>query len=135
TNAQASQARYVATTTANQGTATFSVQLPITDTYVVWCRVLGIDTAHDSFFVSVDGGPEDVYDVAENTWTNAWQWTRVNGRGGTTTPLTINPRTFNLSAGSHTIAFRAREISTGLDKIIVSNDAGFVARDTPDSPL
>ena len=131
TNAQASGGRYIETTIANTGTATFTVQVPFTGDYVIWCRVLAPDDGHDSFFVSADGGVEDVYDVAQNTWSSAWQWTRVNGRGGGTSAAAIDPRLFSFSAGTHTIVFRGRERTTGLDRIIVTNDRNFVPGGSP----
>ena len=77
-------------------------------------------TNQDSFFVSVDGGQEDIYDAAEGSWSNSWQWTKVNGRNGGS-PLALNPRTFKLSAGKHTITFRGREANTPLDRIFITN--------------
>ena len=47
--------------------------------YLIWCRVLSPDTGNDSFFVKMDTGTEEIYSTAQGTWTNVWQWTRVNG--------------------------------------------------------
>jgi hypothetical protein len=118
--------RYVASNTANTGTSTWSFSVPFAGTYVVWGRVLAPNAATDSFFVRVDAGAEDIYDVAEGTAGPSWQWTRVNGRNGTPQPATLNPRTFVLGAGSHTLRVRAREAATRLDRLIVTNDAAFV---------
>src|SRR5262249_49423524 len=104
--APAAPATFIETTVANQGTASYRVNLPGAGQYIIWCRVYAPSAAHDSFFVSVDGGPVDVYDLAEGTWSASWQWSRVNGRDGGDEPLALNPRTFNLSAGTHTITFR-----------------------------
>ncbi|EEF63173.1 hypothetical protein Cflav_PD5808 [Pedosphaera parvula Ellin514] len=129
TNAQNSSQRYVATTTAEQGSVTFIVNVPVAGTYYIWGKVLSPSFAADSFYVSVDGGTEDVYDDAEGVWSNNWQWTAVNGRGTTGQPLALNPRTFTLSQGSHSIKFRGREANATLDRIIVSNDPTFVPKD------
>jgi hypothetical protein len=118
--------RYVRSTTPNTGTSTWSFSVPFAGTYAVWGRVLASSGASDSFFVRVDADAEDVYDVAEGTAGPAWQWTRVNGRNGTSQPATLNPRTFALGAGSHTLRFRARESDTRLDRLIVTNDLAYV---------
>ena len=104
--------------------------MPASGAYLIWCRVLGPDGSHDSFFVSMDGGAEDVYDMAERTWSPQFQWTRVNGRNGGD-PLTLNPRTFALTAGVHTLTFRAREAGAVLDRLIVTADTSFVPTETP----
>jgi len=124
-DSSASGGQFVSSDTADQGTDQLSFVLGASDDYVVWCRVLSPDSSHDSFYVAVDNGPEDIYDTAEGTWTNVWQWSMVNGRAGGA-PLTVNPRVFSLSAGSHFITFRAREAGTGLDQILVTNDRNFV---------
>ena len=123
--------KYVKTTTANAGTAAWSVDVAEPGTYYVWGRVRADSDIHDSFFVKVDSGAEDIFDVAENKWSPNWQWSRLNGRGGTEVPLTIDPRTFSLSAGSHTLTFRGREVSTWLDRVIVTDDPTFVPTESP----
>jgi hypothetical protein len=74
----------------------------------------------------MDGGAEDVFDVAYGTWGPDWQWSRVNGRGGSGQPLTINPRVFTLTAGTHTLKFRDRDRYTKLDRVILTPDQNFV---------
>jgi len=128
TDSRASQSQFILSSTHYTGTASFDVNIPLPGAYSIWCRVLSPDNSHDSFYVSVDGGAEDIYDSAEAGRTNAWQWTVVNGRGGTNfmAALMINPRTFLLQAGLHKIAFRARELGTGLDQILLTNDPEYV---------
>ncbi len=69
--------KYIQSTTANAGTATFKVNISKADTYVIWCKVLAPSYTNDSFFVSVDGGTEDIYDDAEGRQSPNWQWTRL----------------------------------------------------------
>ena len=123
--------KFVATATADAGKGTWSFGVPTSDTYVVWARVKSPSATEDSFYVKMDSGSEDVYDTAEGTWGPSWQWTRVNGRNGTNVPLTLNPRTFTLSGGSHTLTFRGREKNTKADRVIVTNDLAFVPTETP----
>jgi hypothetical protein len=78
-------------------------------------------------------GAEDVFDVAYGTWAYTWQWSRVTGRGPN--PMlpepTLNPRTFDLSAGTNTLVLRARESNTRLDRLIITSELGFVPTDPP----
>jgi hypothetical protein len=122
-DSRASAGKYIQSSTVNSGSASYSFTINQSGSFVIWCRVLAPDFRHDSFYVSVDGGPEDIYDVAEGTWSPEWQWTQVNGRGRNerNPPLTINPRVFNLAAGTHTLRFRGRE-STCLDRLLITND-------------
>lgn len=128
---------YVSTPTANastpvaatSGSATFTVNVPVSGVYAVWGRVLSPSASGDSFFVSADGGPTDVYDDAEGIWSNAWQWTVVNGRGGTGTPGLLSPRTFLLNQGANTITFIGREANATLGAILVTDDLTFVPQD------
>jgi hypothetical protein len=122
--------QYVRTLSANAGTDAFTFTAPSDGTYYVWGRVRAVDEVHDSFYVKMDSGSEDVYDVV-TSWGTSWQWTRLNGRNGTSTPRTLNPRTFSLSAGSHTLTFRGREADTWLDRVIVTNDGSFVPTEAP----
>lgn len=125
-SSDASDRKYVYSSNQDQGTATFNVWVPEDNNYVVWAHVLAPSATEDSFHVSADGGAEDTYDVAENTWSDQWQWTMVNGRGGSGVPLTINPRTFNLTTGYHSIVFRGAEPNTKVDVIAITNDPSFV---------
>ena len=124
----ASQGQFIKSLTNEQGTATFTVNVPVSGVYSLWCRILSPTADRDSIYLSVDGGTEDVFDTAEGSLTNAWQWTVVNGRIGinSTNALAVNPRTFLLSAGAHNITFRGREAGTGLDQMLVTNDPNFV---------
>lgn len=133
-HALASGGQYVASPMGDTGSAQFAVNVTVPGTYVIWCRVLSPVPAGDSFFVSVDGGAEDVYDNAEGSWSPNWQWTKVNGRQGGV-PLTLNPRTFSLSAGSHTIKFRTREANSTLDRLLLTNDLAFVPADSVPPPV
>jgi hypothetical protein len=128
----ASGGQFVFSPLLDSGTATFNVTTTVGGTYVIWCRVLCPTSNSDSFFVSVDGGPERIYDAAENTWGPNWQWTVVNARNASgTLTLFENPRQFNLPPGAHAISFRGREVNTPLDEITVTNDMAFAPNSPP----
>src|SRR6185295_8080507 len=94
----------------------------------LWCRVLSKNAGTDSFYVSADDEPEDVYDTVR-TYKNAWQWTEVNGRTGAmedyTNAFRLNPRIFDLNEGAHSLSFRGREQGTLLDALLLTNDRDF----------
>jgi len=125
----ASQGQRVEAGGDEAGSLTFAVDIPVAGDYVLWCRVLAPGTSGDSFYVSADGGAEDIYDVAQNGLLNAWQWTPVNGRGGTNVAYSavsaLDPRTFQLGVGRHNIVFRGREAGAALDQILITNDRSF----------
>lgn len=116
----ASNGRFIYSSRSEQGAVTLQFNVAEPDAYVVWCRVLSVDTSTDSFYVSVDGAPEEVFRTAPNAWSSQWQWSRVDD--GTTSA----PRFFPLDTGAHTLTFRSREASTLLDAVYVTNDPDFV---------
>ncbi|MBK7999182.1 MAG: fibronectin type III domain-containing protein [Verrucomicrobia bacterium] len=116
----ASSGRYVYSQSSESGAVTFNLNASLTGNYVIWCRILSVNSSSDSFYISLDGGPETVYSTAQNIWSKTWQWTRINA--GTSTDALLFP----LGQGSHTLRFRAREQSTMLDSLYVTNDRDFV---------
>ncbi|PIR97179.1 MAG: hypothetical protein COT91_02770 [Candidatus Doudnabacteria bacterium CG10_big_fil_rev_8_21_14_0_10_41_10] len=130
----ASEGKYIASSAVDSGTASYGFSAPAAGSYVVWMRLLGPSISQDSIYVSMDGTSEDVFDMAENKWSPNWQWVKVNGRAGIGNPLTLNPKLFSLTAGSHTLKIRGREVGSKIDKILVTNDQGFVPTDGSSQP-
>lgn len=116
----ASSGRFVYSQSSESGAVTFNLNASITGNYVIWCRILSVSSSSDSFYISLDDGPETVYSTAQNIWSKTWQWTRINA--GISTDALLFP----LGQGSHTLRFRAREQSTMLDSLYVTNDRDFV---------
>lgn len=123
-----SAAGMIYTTVPNSGTADFPFVARSTGPYVMWGKILSPDDSHDSFFVSIDTGTEDIYDTADNTWSPNLQWTVVGGRGGTPTSNFITPRLFSLETGSHILHVRGREASTKMDKLTLTNQISYDPR-------
>lgn len=121
----ASRTKFITSGVTELGTAAYIVNIPSAGTYRVWARVVAASWASDSIYVAFDAGAEDVFDMAEGTWSPNWQWSRVNGRGGTSRPATLNPRTFALAAGRHVLRLRIREGYASIDKLIITNDPNF----------
>lgn len=128
--AKASGGKCVSSDETDRGSVTFTLTVPITDDYIVWARTLSLTPAgsDDSFFVSADNGPEDIFDTNEHLWSRVWHWSAVNGRAGGVEG-SLDPRLLTLKKGENTITFRTREPDTRLDRIIVTNDRGFVPKD------
>ncbi len=122
----ASGGQYIRSNTTNLGSVTLTVDVPKSGDYVLWGRILSGNSNFDSMWVSVDGGPEDLWDTAEQLWINAWQWTRVTGRkanGGVPSVKNTSPRIFPLAAGTHRFRFRSADSYTYLDRVFITNSA------------
>src|SRR6266516_7470435 len=127
----ASGGQFAATADGWHGSVTFTVDMPLFSSCIIWCRVLGPPPPNASFVVSADGGKGDIFDVAPGNATNEWQWSVVKGRGGLSIGLPdggdpINPRVFSFSAGRHRITFQAREANTDIDQILITNDPDYI---------
>jgi len=119
------QTTYVTSSTPEAGSVLFTFNISTPGDYQIWCRVLALSAGTDSFYVSVDGGPEITYVASDGTPVAAWKWTRVNRRVAATS-FSVTPRNFTFSSGTHTVRFRSREDNTFLDKIRITNDPTFV---------
>lgn len=125
TRADANNGQYVYSPNNNQGTATYQINIPEAGTYVVWCRTIGETDASDSFFVSVDGGAEAIYDVALAGVSPNWRWVKLNGRN------LADPRLLTFTQGSHTMVFRGRDSLTEFDAMYLTTDLAFVPPASP----
>jgi hypothetical protein len=99
------------------GTVSYQFSVPQAGNYVIWGRVLAVNGLDDSFFVSVDGGSDALWDTQIAT---AWVWDRVSHRNG------ADPMTYYLQAGSHTLLIKQREDGTKIDKILITADMGYI---------
>lgn len=97
-------------------TAEFCLYVPRTSTYRIDAQVQTANTRDNSFFVSVDGGPEILWDSPIDP---AWQVASVTDRG------LAAPATFTLSQGNHVVTFHKRETGARLDRItLVDTEPG-----------
>jgi hypothetical protein len=103
----------------NKGAAAFTFSIPVTGSYVIWGRVMGPDSASNSFYAQMDSGTLYTWDIPVG---NSPVWVRVSNVGGP------NPVSFNLSAGTHTFTISGREDGTRLDKLVVTNDLNYTPR-------
>ncbi len=84
------------------GYADFQFELPTAASVQVWIRALWLDGGGNSFWVSVDGGPES---VIGNDEASGWHWVK-------------GPR-YSLAAGRHTLRIHDRETGARLDKVLI----------------
>ncbi len=96
------------------GTATYGINLPVTDTWHLWVRMYGPDPANDSFFESIDGAARQVIYPDRP---GEWRWTA----GSFAT----------LSAGQHVLELGGREALARADRILLTNDPDFVPTEQP----
>lgn len=92
------------------GTAAYTFEVPADGTYTFWGRVLFPNSNDDSFFISMDGAPDEYYWAAS---ASTWQWRKHPG----------NP--FVLAAGTHTLTVKEREDGAKLDKILLTPDPAY----------
>jgi len=103
-----------------RGWATLTFNIPREGDYIIWGRIKGRDGYSNSFFISVDGAPNLVWDVKKN---NRWEWDRLSDRGaGSTNYPQVDPVTFHFSAGEHTLVIGNRERETLLDRLLITDD-------------
>ena len=112
----ASGCYYVRCLGSSDGSVMFVVSVPVQGDYVLWGLVKAIDENADSFYASVDDGPEVLWDIPVGDWA----WDRVTDRE------VADPVVYTLSEGSHTITVRGRELDARLDAMLLTTDKAFL---------
>ncbi len=113
------------TYSSDAGRAVYSFDIPADGSYVVWGRVIANDSASDSFYVTVDGQTPMVWHTMQGG-VDTWIWDVVTERDFSAAFDTTSPNVYQLSAGTHTIEFAQREDGAKLDRILITNDPGYV---------
>jgi hypothetical protein len=128
----ASRGQFIATTNSNNGVAEYAFDAA-GGRYVVWARcAAGFPNAaaRNSFIVTMDGATNEVwdlfYEMGDAPLTN-WTWDLVSTRGASVSPYVneLDPRTFDLAPGTHTLRFQGREYGTKLDALLITSDPGY----------
>jgi hypothetical protein len=111
-DAGASGGRYIASTGNSQGEALYHPTLNSGGYYSLWARSMPLGYERNSFYLSLNNGPETHYELppVDGEW--AWRWRRVYSVNESEMP-------WLLGAGTHTLRFRGREIGTRLDSLIL----------------
>ncbi|VAW19110.1 hypothetical protein MNBD_BACTEROID05-585, partial [hydrothermal vent metagenome] len=96
--------------------ATYNVNITQAGDYVLHGRVIA-DTGNDnSFYVQIDNGVDNLWDTSVGS---VWNWEKVSDRSAGVVKV-------YLTAGAHTIKIKGREDGTKLDKLLLTNDSGFI---------
>lgn len=117
--------KYVIALEDNQeGSVAMTFDAPATANYYAWCRVKAPSPAADSFLYSIDGGPEDLFEVhgaspPGTAYSENWVWTRIKTPSGEPMPIP-------LFEGPHSMEFRNREANTALEVVVLTSDPAFV---------
>ncbi|MCL1792263.1 MAG: hypothetical protein FWG34_00175 [Oscillospiraceae bacterium] len=116
--------------------------------YIIWARVMGIDSTMNSFLYSLDGEMNGadywIFDLPEavdlsNTddayyeskfstdeLYEKWYWMPINYRDVSDDPAVWhNTKIFDMAAGEHTLVVKARELSSKIDKFIITDDLSY----------
>jgi hypothetical protein len=118
-NSSASNDGYVSTPNADEGNASFTLDIQQPGNYRMQARVLAPDAGSDSFYVGLDGGDDNyTYDTIQ-TPTFTWDNVSLRGPSGTFEYAEFDPMVWELSQGLHTFTFHGRERDTWLDAIIL----------------
>ena len=96
------------------GTAEFGVNVPSDGTWYLWVRILNPNGTGGTLYESVDGGSRVLMDV---TSAGTWEWAAG--------------RSYTLTAGQHTIELGGRKAESRADRILLTDDAGFVPTEQP----
>ena len=113
TDSKSSSGKYIWAPNGSGGYSQYTFKVTSAGNYIVWGRVLAPDGDSDSFFVSMDGKADSLWDVAPSS---SWTWDKVNHRGG------ADPVVYNLNSGTHTLLIKQRENGTKLDGIVITKD-------------
>jgi len=97
--------------------ATYKVNISKRGAYILWGRVQANHGRDNSFFVQIDENLDNMWEVETG---DQWHWDKVNDYE------ILDPVTFILTSGVHTIKVKLREDGTKLDKMLLTNDANFV---------
>jgi arylsulfatase A-like enzyme len=100
--------------------AAFTAAISRPGIYFLWGRVRARNGEDDSFFVQVGDNADNLWEVERG---KQWHWDRVNDRN------MADPARFALKEGVHTIRIKLREDGTELDKLLLTNDPGFIPVD------
>ncbi|MGQ9494041.1 MAG: peptidoglycan DD-metalloendopeptidase family protein [Anaerolineae bacterium] len=107
-DATASGGRYVYSPQSYAGYTDLSFYISQEANYNIWGRVSADSYGTDSFWVTVDGGPEALWDIPIGPWV----WVPVTHRTNSGSTLT---QIYRLTSGLHQIRVRAREAGARLD--------------------
>ena len=109
---------------SEEGAVSFDFQLSTASQYRLWCRVRTLADETGSYYVSIDDGPEFVFDASSADWQTGWRWMAVNEVNDSLG--TAGQWVGFLNSGLHRLGFRTHEAITLLRQVILTNDPDWV---------
>jgi hypothetical protein len=103
------------TTVSSAGTATFNFTVTNAGSYVIQAAVSAPSDGANSYYVNIDGLPQDPTMIWDIPLTSGFEQRIVSWRGsGTDVSNQFVPKVFNLSQGTHQLIFAGREANVEL---------------------
>jgi hypothetical protein len=100
--------------TTPAGRTTFGVNIPTAGTWYLWVRMYAPDATSDSVFESVNSATRQALIASA---TGQWVW--------------MEGRSYTLATGLASIEISGREAQARVDRVLVTNDLGFVPTEQP----
>ncbi len=102
-----------ATPSPSYGTDTLTVNVPASDTYTVWTRILVPTTTNNSVLLQIDSTSCSNVGGSSSIPVNSWSWVNYqNGNAGSVISST-------LAAGNHTLTFIGNQAGVGVDLVML----------------
>lgn len=102
------------------GKASFTVEVPESGLFTLWCRVWWEGECSNSYTVNVDD--QSGFLFGEDATYKVWHWVKY--------PVSRTVAPIKLIKGIHTLTFHNREDGVRLDQVLLSTDKRFVPVDT-----
>jgi len=96
------------------GQATWTIELPESGTYYLWCRVWWGDECSNSLTVQIDDAPP--FTFGQDSTYKSWHWVKSPPR----------LKQLKLKEGTHTLTIKNREDGVRIDQIFLTNDRGTI---------
>lgn len=103
---------------AGGGRAVYTFSVPSNGVYTVTALVNAPSLTQNTFYVNVDAEPTDPFMIWDIPVTSGFETRTLSWRGyGASDSYLINPKSFLLSTGSHSLILIGREANCALDRI------------------
>ena len=115
---------------ANQngiGTSVFNFMVPTAGKYKVWAQANAVTDANNAFFIRMDAGPFQNWAVPVTA--GKWEWSAANQQDGQA------ELSFDLTAGTHTLEIKRRDVATKLDRLAITMNPLFDGTQAETQPV
>jgi hypothetical protein len=106
------------------GVAIYNFNVPMRSDYLVWGRTSSTAPDHDSFRIMFDADSDNDDWAFQTPGGASWVWSAIQGAGK-------GKLRVMLDAGAHWMAVKQDETGTALDRLLITNNPGFIPADPP----